>query len=284
MWGGRWRRRGRCSSTGRWCPGRAGGAAGGAGGGGGGAAGGRCGDRGCGWRGRASGGWCSCSRVRGRSGRGWAGSCWRRCPVFAARLARVRRRRWRRYGWLVAGRVLAGAGAPGLECGGCGAAGAVGGDGVAGGGVAGGRGRPGCGGGSFARVRSRRRVWRGCCRWRTARGWWRCAAGRWRRWRAGRRWSRSLSRRRGAGAAGAVGGSGCRWRRSTARRTVVVSGEPERWRSWSRSCAGEGVRARCCRSTTRRTRPRWSRCRRSSLRGWPGSCPAARAGAVVCRR
>ena len=30
-----------------------------------------------------------------------------------------------------------------------------------------------------SRVRSRLRVWRVACRWRTRRGWWRCAAGRW---------------------------------------------------------------------------------------------------------
>ena len=27
------------------------------------------------------------------------------------------------------------------------------------------------------RGRSRRRAWRGCCRWRMRRGWWRCGAG-----------------------------------------------------------------------------------------------------------
>ena len=41
------------------------------------------------------------------------------------------------------------------------------------------------------RVRSRRRVWRVRCRWRTRRGWWRCAARRCWRWRAGAGWCRS---------------------------------------------------------------------------------------------
>ena len=41
---------------------------------------------------------------------------------------------------------------------------------------------PGRGGRAFARARSPRRRWPGSCRWRTRRGWWRCAAGRCGRW------------------------------------------------------------------------------------------------------
>ena len=90
------------------------GAAGRAGGGGGGRA---CGGRGDRGRRRPAGraGWCSCSPVRGRSGRGWAGS-WRR----SARCSRPgwpsAARRWRRYVDWSLEEVLAGApGAPGLE-------------------------------------------------------------------------------------------------------------------------------------------------------------------------
>ena len=41
-----------------------------------------------------------------------------------------------------------------------------------------------------SRARSRRRVWRGCCRWRTRRGWWRCGVGRAGAWRVAGGWCR----------------------------------------------------------------------------------------------
>ena len=88
MWGGRWRRPGRRSSTGRWSPAAAGRSWRRAGGGGGGRAGPGRGDRD--GRRPTRAGSCSCSPVRGRSGPGWAGS-WRRA------------RRCSRRGWLSAG-------------------------------------------------------------------------------------------------------------------------------------------------------------------------------------
>ena len=60
-------------------------------------------------------GWCSCSRARAASGRGWAGSWPRCCPVFAARLARVRRGAGPARGLGPAGGDRRCAGAPGLE-------------------------------------------------------------------------------------------------------------------------------------------------------------------------
>ena len=114
-WAGRWRLPGRRSSTGRWCSALSGGAGGGAG---------------ARWRrgsprpGVVSGDgarravrarWCSCSRGRGASGRGWARSWPRCCPAFAARLAECGRALAPYVDWDL-GQVLAGAaGAPGLE-------------------------------------------------------------------------------------------------------------------------------------------------------------------------
>ena len=140
--------------------------------------------------------------------------------------AATRRRRCSRSGW----RSATGAGAATWTgrcsrslgdaavagAGRCGAAGVVGGDGVAGGGVA------------VVRRRARTRwwatrqgeiaaaLWRVRCRWRTAAGWWRCAAGRCRRWPAGRRWCRWRCRRRTRNGGCPGGRTGCRWRRSTA--------------------------------------------------------------------
>ena len=54
--------------------------------------------------------------------------------------------------------------------------------------------RAGRGGRPLARARSPRRAWPARCRWRTAPGWWRCAAGRCGRWPGAAGWSRSRCR------------------------------------------------------------------------------------------
>ena len=215
-------------------------------------------------------------------GRELAGSC----PVFAARLARVRRGagavtwtgRWRR---CCAAAVRA------AGPGGRGAAGAVGGDGVAGGGVAGGRGGPGCGGGSFARARSRRRSWRGCCRWRTRARWWRLRS---RALRAlagpGRRWSSvaepaAAVRERLAGWRGAAVDRGGQrparrwWSRVTPRRwtAAVAQCDDER-------CAGAAGPGGLCLAFGRR----WRRCRSEIAERAGRDHAAAGGGRVVCRR
>src|SRR5580692_7331635 len=73
---------------------------------------------------------------------------------------------------------------------------------------------------AIARVRSRRRVWRGRCRCRTRRWWWRCAAGRCGGWRGGVRWRRWGWRKvccgsgwglRVGGCVGGGGGGGGGW-------------------------------------------------------------------------
>ena len=64
---------------------------------------------------RARARWCSCSPARARSGRGWARSWPRRCPVFAARLAECGAALAPHVDWDLS-EVLAGAdGAPGLD-------------------------------------------------------------------------------------------------------------------------------------------------------------------------
>ena len=60
-------------------------------------------------------GWCSCSRVRGRSGQGWARELAAVCPVFAARLAECGRALAPHVGWSLEDVIAGVEGAPGLE-------------------------------------------------------------------------------------------------------------------------------------------------------------------------
>ena len=242
-WGGRWRRPGRCSSTGRWYWRGAG----------------RSWRRGWrrwrrgsprpGWSSRvpdggARAGWCSCSRGRAASGRGWGGS-WPRRARCSRRGWPSARRRWRRMWtgrWLRCWRapgcaeldradvvqpvlwavmvslaaVWQAAGVGPGRGGGAFAGGDRGGDGggdlVAGGrGPGGGAAQPGAAG-----------------RWP--------GAGRWSRWPSRPRRSASGSPAGASGVAvAAVNGPRPRWCSGRAGR---------RWPSWSAACEADGVRAR----------------------------------------
>ena len=133
------------------------------------------------------------------------------------------------------------------------------------------------------RARSRPRVWPGRCRWRTRPGWWRCAAGliatlpgraAWCRWRC----------RRGAGARAAapLARAASRSRRSTARRPTVVSGDAEALDELAARCeAGRRPGARRRRSTTPRTRRRWSDRASRLLRGAGRRSPRSAAEVAV---
>ena len=211
---------GRSSSTGPWSPGRAGRTGRRAGGGGGGRAGARGGDRR--WP-PIRAGWCSCSPARAASGPGWAGTWRRSCPVFAARLAECApgagavtwTGTWTR-SWPAAPLDRVDVVQPALWAVMVSLAAVWQAAGVVPDAVVGhspGRDRGGGGG-------------RGSCRWRTAPGWWRCAAGRCGRWPAGAGWCRWPSPRRRSGTGSPPGAGGCRWRRSTAPAATVVSGEP----------------------------------------------------------
>ena len=212
MWGGRWRRAGRCSSTGRWSP----------------AAAGMSWRRG--WRrwrrasrrpgvvtgrrpGGGPGGWRSCSPGRGRSGPGWAAGC-RGVPGVRGGVRPRRAGCWSRC-W--ASPVARGGAGPGRD-----AARLGGSDGVRAGGAV--RGEGGAGRGCWRRagsarmrwrgirwVRSRRRTWPGCCRWRTRRAG--GGAGAADAGAAGRRGDgrdRGAARRRWPAALAGVGGGGDR--------------------------------------------------------------------------
>ena len=210
MWRGRWRRRGRCSSTAPWSWGIAG----------------RTWRRG--WprwrpvspRPESSSGVATGRLRQGRvvfvfpgQGGQWAGmgrDLAVSCPVFAARLAACGRALGRYVDWDLE-QVLAARGAAGP--GRCGAAGVVGGDGVAGRGLAGRRRGPGRGGGPFP-GRDRRGHGRGHPH-RAGRGHGRGAAqpGAGRPVRPGRHGLGRRARRCSPGRGSPPGESGWRWRR-----------------------------------------------------------------------
>ena len=95
---------------------------------------------------------------------------------------------------------------------------------------------------AIPRARSPRPVWPARCRWRTGRGWWRCAAGRLATL-AGRRGDgrRCRCRRGGGRAAGRVGRPAGGGRGQRARHGGVVSGEP----SGAGGAGGEPPPAAC---------------------------------------
>ena len=255
MWPGRWRRPGRCSSTGRWSPApdrdelAAGLAALAAGEPAAGVV-----------TGAAPAGAGRVVFVFPGQGGQWAGmgrELAAASPGVRGPAGRVRRGRWPRTWTGIAGRGAGrGDGCARAGPGGGGAAGAVGGDGVAGRGVAGGRGDPGRGGWVIARARSPRRRWPGSVPGGRGAGGGAAQpgaaalAGRRRRWSsvadAGRRrcgsgwpaWGGRLS-------VAAVNGPAA----------TVVSGDPAALAELAAACAAAGVRARVAAGGLRLARP-----------------------------